>query len=188
MIVTENFRERISNSPLRAMRIEGWRGKAQDKRFVEANSTGGQGSRRAVEPGGVYIEFAVSPLTSPTTASLERSDVDSWLNLKPVLFKHIALLLWSSRLWHCLVWYLVTDVLEVHATDGAASSSRPPITKYQTTWCHWEHYDVYFHCCGDLRAYYDMFFRKTVFCVQFTDQWVRMQSLCIYTNCVKTSC
>ena len=31
MIVTENFRERISNSPLRAMGIEGWRGKTQDR-------------------------------------------------------------------------------------------------------------------------------------------------------------
>ena len=36
---------------LRAMGIEGWIRKAQD-RLLEANSTGGQGSRRAVEPGG----------------------------------------------------------------------------------------------------------------------------------------
>ena len=37
---------------IRAMGSEGWRRKAQDKTLVEANSTGGQGSRRAVEPGG----------------------------------------------------------------------------------------------------------------------------------------
>jgi hypothetical protein len=36
---------------LREMGIEGWRRKAQD-RPVEANSTGGQGSRRAVAPSG----------------------------------------------------------------------------------------------------------------------------------------
>ena len=36
---------------LRAIGIEGWRRKVQD-RLVEANSTGGEGSRRAVEPGG----------------------------------------------------------------------------------------------------------------------------------------
>jgi hypothetical protein len=35
---------------LREMGIEGWRRKAQDKRPVEANSTGSQGSRRAVAP------------------------------------------------------------------------------------------------------------------------------------------
>jgi hypothetical protein len=39
---------------LRAMGIEGWRRKAQD-RLVEANSTGGQGSRRAVAPGGWMV-------------------------------------------------------------------------------------------------------------------------------------
>ena len=41
------------------MGIEGWRGKAQDRRLVEANSIGGQGSRRAVEPGGVVVVVVV---------------------------------------------------------------------------------------------------------------------------------
>ena len=49
-----------------------------------------------------YVQFTI-PQTTEAVSS-EQSHVNGSLNLEPVLFQHIVMLLWSSRLWLQTFW------------------------------------------------------------------------------------
>jgi hypothetical protein len=86
---------------LRAMGIEGWRGKGQDKRLVEANSTGGQGSRRAVAQGG-----GGSHLQSCIIINLF-----SFVLLKVAVMRSAAILGFQESMWVMQATYFVNTTV-----------------------------------------------------------------------------